>query len=380
MPTIILTSGSTWDTPADWDNANNTIECWGAGGSPANTSNKGGGGGSGYSFQANVTITGTITIQVGTAATGQAGGATWFNGATLAASSCGANGGSAPAGVLAGGAGGSVTGAIGSTKIAGEAGTSGTSSGAGGGGGGAAGPLGTGTGGSNAALNTGGTGGTGNNGSGGAGGTGGLTTVDGTPGISNTEGGGGGGGGGHAANGALGGTPGGGGGGEGALGTSAGLGGTGQIRIIYTPLVPPPTTNTPPETFGSKSNETDVPGWKVDPWLDDRQSHDQEYWDLRERYLRRFMEPVLREEKATSVKMRESGPIKYHEDKLSEGQSHLALLQQARDAVVQRAREAVTSDSLRKEVARVIKLTLDISSYRAQYYERAAIILLLDLF
>lgn len=145
---------------------------------------------------------------------------------------------------------------------------------------------------------------------------------------------------------------------------------------------PPPVVPPPYQTQGgTKSKEHFKP--PVDPWLESRTSHDQEYWGLRERYLRRFLEPALRAEKlegATQTQMRESGPIKAHETHLSEGQSHLALLQQARDAVVQRARIATTETELREEVARVLKLTLDISSLRNQYYERAAIILLLDLF
>jgi hypothetical protein len=141
-------------------------------------------------------------------------------------------------------------------------------------------------------------------------------------------------------------------------------------------------SSTPPiskQDGGSRSSKKPPPSWKVDPWLE-RTSHDQQYWDLRERYLRRFLAPVLAEEGATPPQIRESSPIKAHEDHISEGQNHLRMLQQARDAVVQRARFASTQGELRKETARAIKLTLDIQSLRIQYYERAAIILLLDLF
>jgi hypothetical protein len=142
---------------------------------------------------------------------------------------------------------------------------------------------------------------------------------------------------------------------------------------------PPPPVTVPPTNDSQGSSRGKYFRPPVDPWLE-RTSHDQEYWDLRERYLRRFMEPALKAERVQEVKIRESSPIKYHEDKLSAGQTHLALLQQARDAVVSRARIAATETELRNEVARVIKLTLDISNLRIQYYERAAIILLLDLF
>lgn len=144
---------------------------------------------------------------------------------------------------------------------------------------------------------------------------------------------------------------------------------------------PPPVVNTNPESWGSKSKERNIPGWKVDPWLEtDRASQD--YWDVRERYIRRYMTPVLEKEAVQEVKIRQSRPIKENEGnpEVTAGQSHLQLLQQARDAVVERARTATNVEALQREVQRVIKLTLDISALRVQYYERAVIILLLDLF
>ena len=48
--TIILTSGTTWTVPADWNNSANSVECIGAGGnggtpSAVGTNATGGGGG-----------------------------------------------------------------------------------------------------------------------------------------------------------------------------------------------------------------------------------------------------------------------------------------------------------------------------------------------
>ncbi len=44
LTTITLTSGTTWTVPADWDSANNSVECIGGGGAGGNSSGAGGGG------------------------------------------------------------------------------------------------------------------------------------------------------------------------------------------------------------------------------------------------------------------------------------------------------------------------------------------------
>ena len=95
MATVIfLKSGTSWTVPNDWNSLNNTIECIGGGG--AGSGSGGGGGGGAYSKKNNLTLSpgASITYAVGSggASTG-AGGDTWFNGASLAASSVGANGG-----------------------------------------------------------------------------------------------------------------------------------------------------------------------------------------------------------------------------------------------------------------------------------------------
>ena len=104
MPTVFLTTGTTWTVPSDWNSASNTIECIGGGGgaTSANSSNVGTGGEGGhYAKSQNITLTplATVNIAIGTGGTGgsspTAGGSTWFNGTTLATSSCGALGGAA---------------------------------------------------------------------------------------------------------------------------------------------------------------------------------------------------------------------------------------------------------------------------------------------
>jgi hypothetical protein len=163
---VILTDTSgllNWTVPADWNNADNSIHCIGGGGggsqgqSSGDGDGGGGGGGGAYSAITNLTLTPGASIQYrigiggdGGAGAGAVGGDTWFNGATLGASSVGAKGG---AGGLAtggsnGGVGGQSSSGIGATKISGGNGgpgyEAGSNSAGGGGGGGAAGPNGNG--------------------------------------------------------------------------------------------------------------------------------------------------------------------------------------------------------------------------------------------
>ena len=267
--TIYITSGSTWTVPADWNNANNTIETIGGGGASADQVGgigKGGGGGGAYSKITNLSLTpsASVDISVGTGGAHDGtttGGDTWFNGASLAASSVGAKGGSGTSNGT-GAAGGVADDGVGTTKYSGGAGgNSGVWGYTGGGGGGAGGPDGAGANGSTNGVgdpsDIGGAGGTGGNGSGGAGGAGGAGLGgSGSPGGAGTElgsskgsGGGGGGAGGASVQDGAGGTGGiYGGGGGGAGGSSAssnsngGSGGNGVIVVTYIPATPN-TTN-----------------------------------------------------------------------------------------------------------------------------------------
>ena len=102
---FILTSGTSWTVPNDWNSSNNTIECIGAGGSgnaTAAASNRCCGGAGGYSKITNLSLTpgNTVTYAIGAGGAsvtlntlGVNGGDTYFNGASLAASSVGAQGG-----------------------------------------------------------------------------------------------------------------------------------------------------------------------------------------------------------------------------------------------------------------------------------------------
>jgi hypothetical protein len=233
--TIILTSGTSWVTPSDWNDADNQIQCIGGGtnGTAATGSGTGahggtGGGGGGYVSLSNVSLSGTNSIQIGANGT-----PTWFN----STSNLQAAGGSSGSNVANGAFGSSGVAFAGGSGVAGGAGGGGGTGAYGGAGGGAAGPNGTG------ANASGTTGGNGDAGFGGVGGTfttaGGAGTEIGTTGI----GSGGGGGGGAADTSQTGGAGGaygaGGGGGAHSPPSSNGAGGAGSqgvIIIIYTPV------------------------------------------------------------------------------------------------------------------------------------------------
>jgi hypothetical protein len=237
--TAVTGSLQTFNVPADWNSGNNTVETIGAGGSGATGSGVPctGGGGGAYSLARNIVLTpgGTCSYQLGTGGAavtnttgsfnGNAGGSTWFNGATFGAASVGALGGGAgitSASNPAAGAGGASSGGIGSTKNSG--GNGGTPTGGAvivsTGGGGAAGPNGNGNNGVGiGAVNGGTSGGSGDAGLGGAAGAGVTNTSPGGAGSPGAE---------YSATG--GGTAGSGGGGGASYQTSAAAtGGTGGL-------------------------------------------------------------------------------------------------------------------------------------------------------
>ncbi len=237
--TVILTSGTTWTVPSNWSSTN-TIEViggGGGGGGPAANVKGGGGGGGAYAKISNLALTPNATVQISvgaggaggaagaTAINGTNGGATWFNGTSLAAASVSADGGKGGLAATTGGAGGLTTAGVGTVEYAGGAGGNGGTKG--GGGGGAAGLNGAGRSGSN------GSGGQGDADYGGS--AGGLPGGDGNEwGTAGSGGGGGAPGGGGAQAGFDGGLYGGGGGG----GNNQGAGGSGRpgvIVITYTP-------------------------------------------------------------------------------------------------------------------------------------------------
>lgn len=261
---ITNTSTTSFTRPSDWNTASNSVEVLGGGGagggSAAASSVEGGGGGTGgYSAKSNLTIAASVTIQVGSAGTGAAGAnggagtATWFDGATLAASQVGANPGNGGTTVSVGGTGGSTVGATGTTKTAGSNGGSDAGFSGGDSGGGAPSSAGAGSNGVGSSSGNGATGGNASGVGGGTGGTGGAAGKNnGNPGNAGTNwdashGSGGGGGGGGVdvgsgpGNGGAGGLYGAGGGGGGASGTgtapSGGNASQGIIVVTYTPLI-----------------------------------------------------------------------------------------------------------------------------------------------
>src|ERR1035437_7988626 len=142
---IILTSGTSWTVPSDWNNSSNKIEAIGGGGGGNNTSSyyaTAGGGGGGYANISNLTLTSgnSVPITIGAGGVGvgcmgscgsTTGGNTTFNGTSVGA------GGGKPGnniGYGTGGAGGNVLYGTGySGGKGGSADTAGQNGGAGGG-------------------------------------------------------------------------------------------------------------------------------------------------------------------------------------------------------------------------------------------------------
>lgn len=253
-----LTSGTSYSTPGDWNNAVNTVECVGGGSGGCsgqfNVSTGVGGGGGAYAKVSNLTLAGSITYAVGSGSNGSfnssptsGGGDTYFNGASLGAASVGANGGSAGTyGSTTLAAGGLASSSVGTTKYNGGSSATGTTSlngttGVGGtGGGGAAGLNGAGNNGS--AGTTAPAGGAGGSGDAGSGGSSGAAASNGGAGTEwDGSHGSGGGGGGSSSAGVAAGTGGlyGAGGGGGWASTvnnvSGGNGKQGLVVITYTP-------------------------------------------------------------------------------------------------------------------------------------------------
>lgn len=206
---IIITSGTTWVVPADWNNLANTVELVGAGAVSGGCAGDCGGGGGAYAKKTNVVLTAgaTVNIQVGVTFTGTVLTDTWFSSAAFLKAQGGA-------GVV----GGSAASSVGTVKYGG--GNSGALDTLPDGGGGAGGPNGAGA---NGVLNTGG------NADAGFGGAGGTLNVAGGAGTEWGAAGSGGGGGPGANGGAYGG---------GAGDTNGGglkQGGNGVIVINYQP-------------------------------------------------------------------------------------------------------------------------------------------------
>jgi hypothetical protein len=239
----ILTSGTSWTVPSDFNPLNNMVELWGGGGGGApgttNANGGGGGGGAGYRFQRNFDpgLAATVAFVIGSGGgpSTVGGDTTWNAGAVVAKGGSGASASTSGAGggVGSGGTGGN----SGGTGGGGSVGTGNRGGGGGGGAGSNGGTGGAGSAGSNVAGGAGGSGAAPNGGASGVAGsgTGGNSTYwtstdDGT----STAGAGGGGGGAApgGGGGATGGNYGGGGSGGGSAAGVAGSGSTGKQGCI----------------------------------------------------------------------------------------------------------------------------------------------------
>lgn len=216
---VILTSGTNWTVPSDWNNSSNTVECIGSG------SHLGGGGAYAKISNLSLTIGANVSCQLGVDSSSPSVASTWFS-ATSTVYAAGATSAT----------GGAASSCVGTVTYSGGNGASATPYA----GGGAAGPNGAGN---NA---SGGVGGSGDAGHGGAGGNG-------ANGGNGTEWGSAGSGGGGATN-KTGGNYGGGGG---AGGGGAGNGGNGVIVITYTPPASP-ISGSASLTFGGSGTLTNA--------------------------------------------------------------------------------------------------------------------------
>lgn len=223
---VYLTSGSSWETPEDWNDTDNSIECIGSGGNGGGGDGYGGsgGGGGGYSKKNNIELSGTISYQVGS------GLDTWFKSTSDVLAIKGGNGTTDHAySAVPGGTGGQASSGVGDIRYnGGNGGGIPDSWNGSGGGGGAAGPNGAGN--SAQLISIGTAGGSGDAGYGGSGGGGAGTEWSSSPAYGS-------GGGGNGISGfKVGGAGGfyGGGGGAGASGGGAGR--QGLIVISYEPV------------------------------------------------------------------------------------------------------------------------------------------------
>jgi hypothetical protein len=234
--TLSIPGSGTWTVPADWNSANNTIHCIGAGNGGGTDGGGGGGGGYAAGVRVPLTLGAAISYQVGNHNSGSSVlRATFFNGTEgFGSNTVEGGGGGASNGSGGGGAGGTPINTFGGGN--GFNGGNGGSLSAlqGGGGGGGGGPNGVGIDGDAGNVSS-GAGGAGDFGFGGAGGAGGANGSVGGGGIEIAGGVGSGGGGGGGALGGTGGSAGlygGGGGGHG------GGGAHGVIIIVYSALPP----------------------------------------------------------------------------------------------------------------------------------------------
>lgn len=232
---IILASGTTWVVPTDWNSANNSISCIGAGGGGTNGSNSAdGGGGGAFAQSTNVSLTPGATVDIvigqggtGAGSSGTAGGDTVFGGTALTSCLVGAQGGQGGSG-SGSGPGGSAAASVGHLVYDGGTGGGGPYGPSGGGGaGGPNGPGGAGGAGPQSQAATPGSAGGGGGGGGSAGAAAASTTVGGAGGNNYAGTGGGSGGTSTSQTGGAGSAGGGGGGGYPQAAVSGGAGGNG---------------------------------------------------------------------------------------------------------------------------------------------------------
>ena len=139
-----------------------------------------------------------------------------------------------------------------------------------------------------------------------------------------------------------------------------------QWEGTTTPTPTPTTTQDPGAGGGKKKNHYIGP--------------DPDFWDVRERYLRRFVKPAVLAA-IPALRQPDPVPVPYVAPTyapLEDTETPFILQQQALAAALQRAVNAQNATELQDAGQRAQKIALDIQKIHQQYYERAIAILLLD--
>jgi hypothetical protein len=106
-----------------------------------------------------------------------------------------------------------------------------------------------------------------------------------------------------------------------------------------------------------------------------------DFWEARERYIKRFVEPIVKQSReATQPAPEPESTAARQITRATIAQAKLRSLQTERDLLLEKVRITQNREELQQGSARIIQISLDILNANYQYYEQAAIILLLDIY
>lgn len=102
-----------------------------------------------------------------------------------------------------------------------------------------------------------------------------------------------------------------------------------------------------------------------------------EFWEIRARYLRRFVEPTVRRSRESVRPAEETTSATITRATIEA--ARLSALQAERDMLYTQLQTVQNGAELQRQSAKLLQLSLDILAANERYYERAAVILLLDI-